>query len=576
MADDKNTKIVAGELSEMTEKNIKFQKEKAKADADLLKEQRKTTVSQNKTTTQLSEKLSDLKTGQAALKEGQKEIAGASTETGDKLVAAQNDNEKTKRQESKENIKEQSKTEKLFTGLGKVFKDKISGLGKSLKDAALNPLKSVGFDPKAVGKSLLSIGAILGLVAFFKSPLFQKLKVFLAKAKPLFKMFINGVVEVFEGIKTVFLFLYDNIWPFIKDNILMNAFDKLKKGFDNIKVLFQSLGENISVLFSEDADWWTRTKAFFGIFKAIGKFFVDQLDNAAAFVAGIFGVSFDPHDGPISYMGAKFTEMFDKIKTFFTETIPETVKIVKDKIKNFFGSIVDNIINLKDSVIEGVGGIKQKIVDGVSNMFSPIVDFFKGLPNMLKNAINKFIDRLPLPDVIKKGLKFDTGPADAEPLVDTDDVGVATEAENLKKQKMKLAEEENVAETLDEIRTKKLMPEYSTADGGLGFSSADIARAKHNYFGSDATIAQDNYADAVNLDDIVGGDRNEPAMRQHLEHIKNLEKENAELKEAASSNIPPIIQNNVNNSQMSSTTNKGTRTIPISGPMHPLYAQAQN
>ena len=114
MADDKNTKIVAGELSEMTEKNIKFQKEKAKADADLLKEQRKTTVSQDKTTTQLSDKLSDLKTGQAALKEGQQEIAGANTETGDKLVAAQNDNEKTKRQESKENIKKQSKTSKLF------------------------------------------------------------------------------------------------------------------------------------------------------------------------------------------------------------------------------------------------------------------------------------------------------------------------------------------------------------------------------------------------------------------------------------------------------------------------------
>ena len=61
-----------------------------------------------------------------------------------------------------------------------------------------------------------------------------------------------------------------------------------------------------------------------------------------------------------------------------------------------------------------------------------------------------------------------------------------------------------------------------------------------------------------------------------LENIKRLEKENAELKEAASSNVPPIIQNNVNNSQMSTTNNRGTRTIPISGPMHPLYAQAQN
>ena len=569
MADDNNTKIIAGELSEMTEKNIQFQKEKAKADADLLKEQRKTTVSQDKTTTKLSDKLADLKTGQAAIKEGQKEIAGANTETGDKLVAAQDDNEKTKRQESKENIKEQSKTSKLFTGLGKVFKDNLSKLGTGLKDAALNPLKSVGFDPKAVGKSLLSVGAILGLVAFFKSPLFQKLKEFLAKAKPLFKKFIEGVKQVFEGIKTVFMFLYDNIWPFIKDNILMNAFDKLKNVFDGIRTLFEGLGENITTLFSEDADWWTRTKAFFGIFKAIGKFFIDQLDNAAAFVAGIFGVSFDPHDGPISYMGAKFTEMFDKIKTFFTETIPETIKNVKDKIKKFFGSIVDNIVNFKDSVIEGVGGIKKKIVDGVSNLFSPIVNFIKGIPNMIKNAINKFIDGIDfIPDKIKNKFKFKTGPD--EPLVDADDVGVATEAENLKKQKMKLAEEQELADTLE-----MSMPEQIPAE--------KMTKVK-----TDAEIEGDNYATGVeSMVGITAAERKAIADGTYMtdprfageaafENIKRLEKENAELKEASSSNVPPIIQNNVNNSQMSSTTSRGTRTIPISAPMHPLFVQAQN
>ena len=74
---------------------------------------------------------------------------------------------------------------------------------------------------------------------------------------------------------------------------------------------------------------------------------------------------------------------------------------------NTIGARTGTTVSLASGhTLAGVGGIKQKIVDGVSNMFSPIVDFFKGLPNMLKNAINKLIDRLPLPDVIKKGLSL--------------------------------------------------------------------------------------------------------------------------------------------------------------------------
>lgn len=559
MAEDNNTKLLAGELSEMTEKNIQFQKKKAKADADLLKEQRKTTVSQDKTTTQLSDKLSDLKTGQAALKEGQQEIAGANTETGDKLVAAQNDNEKTKRQESKENIKKQSKTSKLFTGLGKIFKENLSKLGKGVKDAALNPLKSVGFDPKAVGKSLLSIGAILGLVAFFKSPLFKKLKEFIAEAKPALMAVVNAVKTFISAFK-------DDIGPLI-DSIV----GIFKEAFNGVKDIVQGL-------FSGDASQFLSgmKSIFLDLPVKIVGYVGDAIFSVLENILAIFGIESEFVTN-MKNMFRKLPETVEKavqgvidfftvtIPEFFTETLPEKYEEFKTSVKegvgNLLNSIIEPIINLKDTVMEKVDMGIAKIKAGVMNVVITIKNGFNSFVDGLKSMANKVIgllNKIPGVDIDK----FKLSTEKPEALVDADDILAADKAERLRKQKMKLQEEQEIADTLEMAMPTKIPAEKMVK------------------------VTTDDYAETADLDEIIGADKRVPdaiAAGQvavsddaRLAQIKTLEKENAELKEAASNNTPPIIQNNVNNSQMSSTTNRGTRTIPISGPMHPLYAQAQN
>ena len=108
---------------------------------------------------------------------------------------------------------------------------------------------------------------------------------------------IDAAKKAFEGIKTVFMYLYDNVWPFIKDNIILNAVDFVKDSFQGIVDLFGDLKDRFSVLFSEDATWWEKITAFLGIFTDIGKFFIEQFDRVTEFIANIFGVSFAPYDG---------------------------------------------------------------------------------------------------------------------------------------------------------------------------------------------------------------------------------------------------------------------------------------
>ena len=170
-----------------------------------------------------------------------------------------------------------------------------------------------------LGLALL-LGGLATLMAFgdkmvpYIAPVLKFIK---EKALP---FAIDAFKAVFSGIKSVFDYAYENIWPFIKDNIIMNAIDYVKETFQGIKDLFNDLGERFGTLFSEDATWWERITAFIGIFTDIGQFFLDQFDRFTEFVANIFGVSFAPYDGLLSFIKGKLSEGFKVVVTWFSET----------------------------------------------------------------------------------------------------------------------------------------------------------------------------------------------------------------------------------------------------------------
>ena len=217
-----------------------------------------------------------------------------------------------------------------------------------------------------------------------------------------------------------------------------------------------------------------------------------------------------------------------------------------------------------DKIKNGILGV----VNTVKGAFNGFIDGLKGMANKVIDLINK----VPGVEIDKFKLSKQEIIQDA----DTGDAGLAERIATENRQKMKLAEEQSLAETLDENMPKRIIPEYSTAKGGLGFTSADLARAKHNYFGADTQMFQDDYADTVDLDDILGNYRDDiNKASEQLQQIKNLEKENAELKNNQTSGGTNVIQQD--NSISSVTTEGGSRVKYISYPsMDSLQFQAQN
>jgi hypothetical protein len=212
---------------------------------------------------------------------------------------------------------------------------------------------------------------------------------------------IDAAKKAFEGIKTVFMYLYDNVWPFIKDNIIMNAVDFVKDSFQGIVDLFGDLKDRFSVLFSDDATWWEKITAFLGIFGDIGKFFVEQFDRLTEFVANIFGISFEPYDGLISYVVGKITETFNKVKEFFMETgtfvvegVTGAYDFVKQKVMGAFTAVGEWFSDTGTFVVEGVTGAYDFVSSKVMSAFTGISEWFSETGEFLLEGASSIVDWL--------------------------------------------------------------------------------------------------------------------------------------------------------------------------------------
>ena len=116
-----------------------------------------------------------------------------------------------------------------------------------------------------------------------------------------------------------------------------------------------------------------------------------------------------------------FIELKDKFVGFFVEAYNTVKQTITDTINGaftFIGNIFTTIGNFfSDSfnmVKDFVTGLPGRIVGFVKNMFSPIIDFFLNIGNTIKKAVNGVIESLPLPDFVKRKIKFNIAPTESE------------------------------------------------------------------------------------------------------------------------------------------------------------------
>ena len=263
-------------------------------------------------------------------------------------------------------------------------------------------LPKIGKPGPKMGLALL-LGGLATLMAFgdklvpFLAPILKFIK---EKALPIA---IDAFKLVLEGVKTVFNYLYENVWPFIRDNVIMNAIDYVKDTFTAIQGLFEDLGERFGTLFSEDATWWERITSFIGIFTDIGQFFLDQFDRFTEFVANIFGVSFAPYDGLLSFIKGKLGEGFKVVVDWFSQT-GEFLLEGATGIWNWITGMIDTawtgistwFSETGEYLLGGAASIVDWLKEKLAVPFAFITDLFS-FPESPKEFGTKLIDIILLP-----------------------------------------------------------------------------------------------------------------------------------------------------------------------------------
>ena len=279
----------------------------------------------------------------------------------------------------------------LIKGFSGDDRDKtISDAGKEEEEPPPPPEKDDGTGgfripkPGPKMKLALLLGGLAALMKFGDKlvPLLATvLKFIKEKALP---FAIDAIKLALEGIKSAFDYLYENIWPFFRDNLIPKAVDYVVESFQAIQKLFRDLGARVADVFNSDATWWERITSFLGIFTDVGQFFIEQFDRVTEFVANVFGVSFAPYDGLISYITGKLTEGFKVVVDWFSQTgtfLLEGATGIIDWIKGKLKVPFEFLTNLFSFTEEDAtaGGIATKLIDIILLPYNLAINFLRGI-----------------------------------------------------------------------------------------------------------------------------------------------------------------------------------------------------
>ena len=176
---------------------------------------------------------------------------------------------------------------------------------------------------------------------------------------------------------------------------------------------------------------------------AVGDFFKQLYDDIVLYVTetitNIKNFFIDLATNIVTF----FTDAYNTVKTTITDAVQGAFNFISD----IFNSISDFMSSAYTKAKNFVTSLPDRILGFIANMFSPIIDFFNAIGNRIKSTINGVIDALPLPEFVKKKIRFDVEPTQDELDSQTDKAFEKLEAPKVDESNMEIGD--NMFASLD-------------------------------------------------------------------------------------------------------------------------------
>ena len=187
----------------------------------------------------------------------------------------------------------------------------------------------------------------------------------------------------------------------------------LTPAIDKIKKMAQDSAPMIEA-FKNGFDW-----LFKNIIGGLGRVIGGIIDDIGPIFSGFSKILQGDIMGGLADLGKGLLNIvlmpISAVLRFFEPVLAKiegSIRSIGGNILSFFKAIPENvstaftnlIIEMKTNFANNTAAIKSSIM----GIFAPISDFFSDLGDRVKTIINSLIEKLPLPDIIKKKLKLET------------------------------------------------------------------------------------------------------------------------------------------------------------------------
>ena len=261
-------------------------------------------------------------------------------------------------------------------------------------------LQGIGFALGAAVAPLMNFIGKIGMLfkGLFASKIFSPLAKLFSKGGSFFR-FLGplGPIGLIAG-GLFLLFKYSD--EIIK--ALTPAIDKIKKMAQDSAPMIEA--------FKNGFDW-----LFKNIIGGIGRVIEGIIDIIGPLITGLGKIVTGDIMGGLKDLGQSLLNLVTlptKLLLEFFDPAIQVIKQIGESILSFFkgipemiGTAFTNLISdLKTNFANNTAAIKSSIM----GIFAPISDFFSALGDRVKTIINSLIEKLPLPDFVKKKLKLET------------------------------------------------------------------------------------------------------------------------------------------------------------------------
>ena len=250
----------------------------------------------------------------------------------------------------------------------------------------------------------------------------------------------------------------------------------LTPAIDKIKKMAQENAPMIEA-FKNGFDWF-----FKNVIAGIGKIIGGIIDIISPLITGLGKILTGDIMGGLKDLGQSLLNVVlvpAKLLAEFFDPAIQVIKQIGESVLSFFkgipemiGTAFTNLISeMKINFTNNVAAIKSTIM----GIFTPISDFFSDLGDRVKTIINSLIEKLPLPDFVKKKLKLETK-ATQEIGETVNETGVKNKYADSNISGMKRERMTGGGATMDEAFAESKGEKYGTASikksGTSGYDSA--------------------------------------------------------------------------------------------------------